>query len=166
MNQRLAAANQNLSIFNFVKKDPFKVSVNDQYQFDLQPEEAKNLDVISVAGEKYHVLENGQAYQLELLEMDYQNRQYTLRIDGVKYTVAIADYYERLVQQLGLATGKSQKINSVKAPMPGLVINILVQAGQAVQKDDPLMILEAMKMENVIKAAGEGVVKKINIENL
>lgn len=96
--------------------------------------------------------------------MDYQNRQYTLRIDGVKYTVAIADYYERLVQQLGLATGKSQKINSVKAPMPGLVINILVQAGQAVQKDDPLMILEAMKMENVIKAAGEGVVKKINIE--
>jgi biotin carboxyl carrier protein len=47
--------------------------------------------------------------------------------------------------------------------MPGLVLNILVSPGQAVQKGDPLIILEAMKMENVIKAAGEGHIKAINV---
>jgi biotin carboxyl carrier protein len=46
--------------------------------------------------------------------------------------------------------------------MPGLVIDILVKSGQSVQKNEPLLILEAMKMENVIKAAGDGIVKIIN----
>lgn len=110
----------------------------------------------------FHLLHGGQAYHIELLEADYANRTYTLRIDGAKYQVDIADYYERLVQQLGLTVGGSHKVNIVKAPMPGLVISILTEPGQTVQKGDPLLILEAMKMENVIKAAGEGVVKTIN----
>lgn len=63
--------------------------------------------------------------------------------------------------RLGLQAGGGQKINSVKAPMPGLVLEVSVAPGQAVQKGDTLLILEAMKMENVIKAAGEGVVKAI-----
>ena len=66
------------------------------------------------------------------------------------------------MQQLGLTVGGSHKVNIVKAPMPGLVISILVGQGQSVQKGDPLIILEAMKMENVIKASGEGVVKAVN----
>jgi biotin carboxyl carrier protein len=48
--------------------------------------------------------------------------------------------------------------------MPGLVISILVEEGQEVQKGDSLLILEAMKMENVIKAAGKGVVKSIKVQ--
>ena len=48
--------------------------------------------------------------------------------------------------------------------MPGLVLNILVSPGQMVQKGDPLLILEAMKMENVLKAAGEGQVKAVKVQ--
>ena len=48
--------------------------------------------------------------------------------------------------------------------MPGLIIDILVKEGQAIQKGDQLLILEAMKMENVIKAEGEGIVKSILTE--
>ena len=47
--------------------------------------------------------------------------------------------------------------------MPGLVLSILVEPGQAVQKGDVLLILEAMKMENVLKAAGDGTVKNIAV---
>lgn len=54
-------------------------------------------------------------------------------------------------------------MDNVKAPMPGLVLDILVEAGQSVNKGDNLLILEAMKMENIIKASGNGVVKNINI---
>jgi len=145
-----------------VKKEPFKISVNGQYKFDVQPDDARNLDMIPNNDQAYHLLHEGLAYHIELLEADYTNRTYTLRIDGAKYTVDIADYYDRLVHQLGLTVGGSHKLNIVKAPMPGLVISILAVPGQTVQKGDPLLILEAMKMENVIKAAGEGVVKMVN----
>lgn len=145
-----------------MKKEPFKISVNGQYEFSVQPEEARNLDIIPNNDQAFHLLHKDVAYHIELLEADYANRTYTLRIAGAKYTVNIADYYDRLVQQLGLTVGGSHKVNIVKAPMPGLVISILVGQGQSVQKGDPLIILEAMKMENVIKASGEGVVKAVN----
>ena len=48
--------------------------------------------------------------------------------------------------------------------MPGLVLDILVKVGDEVKKGDPLMILEAMKMENILKSASDGVIKKINVE--
>ncbi|MEM1216899.1 MAG: biotin/lipoyl-containing protein, partial [Bacteroidota bacterium] len=52
----------------------------------------------------------------------------------------------------------------VLAPMPGLILDVLVAAGQAVEKGTPLVILEAMKMENVLKAAGPGTVKAIAVQ--
>ena len=58
----------------------------------------------------------------------------------------------------------TQKVTDVKAPMPGLVLGVSVEIGQEVQKGDGLLILEAMKMENVIKSVGEGIVKAIHIE--
>jgi biotin carboxyl carrier protein len=48
--------------------------------------------------------------------------------------------------------------------MPGLVLNILVEAGQEVSKGDALLILEAMKMENVIKASGDGKVRSVKVK--
>ena len=65
---------------------------------------------------------------------------------------------------MGLSVGGSQKVNVVKAPMPGLVLQITATLGQDVQKGDTLLILEAMKMENVIKATGEGRVKSIAVQ--
>ena len=145
-----------------VKKEPFKIAVNDQYKFDVQPESALNLDLVEESEALFHLLDDEQAYRIELLEADYHNRSFLLKIDGTKYRVNISDYYERLVKKLGFSIGGAQKLNMVKAPMPGLVVQVLVEPGQAVQKGDPLLILEAMKMENVIKASGEGTVKKIN----
>ncbi|TNE51864.1 MAG: biotin/lipoyl-binding protein [Bacteroidetes bacterium] len=148
-----------------MKKEPFQLSVNDQFTFSIQPDEAKSLDLIQEGTDLLlHVLENGQGYQVEVLDIDYANRTYTLRIDGAKYEVKISDYYERLVKELGFSRGGSHKINLVKAPMPGLVIKVLATPGQTVQKGDALLILEAMKMENVIKAIGDGTVKSINIQ--
>ena len=68
------------------------------------------------------------------------------------------------MQKLGLSIGGSQKQNVVKAPMPGLVLSVMVEPGQVVSKGDPLLILEAMKMENVIKAIGDGTVKSVAVE--
>lgn len=112
----------------------------------------------------HHLLANGRAHRAELIEADYFAHTYTIKVDGTKYTIHISDQYERLIKQLGLTVGGSQKQNTVKAPMPGLVLNVMVSPGQAVHKGDTLLILEAMKMENVIKAVGDGVVKSVAVE--
>ena len=143
-------------------KEPFRLTVNGHHELDLLPEQAQSLDCIPDGDGRYHLLVDGQSYHIELTAADYPARQHTFRVNGNAYTVHIADQYERLVQQLGLSVGGSQKQNTVKAPMPGLVLSVLVEPGQAVSKGDPLLILEAMKMENVLKAVSDGTVKSVS----
>lgn len=144
--------------------DPFKISVNGQHEFDVTPEVAKSLDIVPDSDGRMHILHNGKSYHAELVAVDHPSRQFTFNINGVRFSVKIADQYDRLIQQLGLSAGSSQKANIVKAPMPGLVLNIIAEAGQMVSKGDPLIILEAMKMENVLKAASDGCVKSIHVQ--
>lgn len=143
---------------------PYKVSVNGQHEFDLLPTDAKNLDIVPDADGRFHILHEGKSYHAEVVEVIPTTRQFVLKINGVRFSVKVADHYDRLVEQLGLHTGSSHKANIVKAPMPGLVLNLIAEAGQTVSKGDPLLILEAMKMENVIKAAGDGKVKSIHVQ--
>jgi len=144
--------------------EPFSIAVNgSQYQFSSTPESAHELDMIPVGDGSFHLLRNGQSYHATLESADYKARLFTFRINGTLHSVKITDQYERLVHQMGLSTGSNKQINHLKAPMPGLVIQILALPGQEVQKGDPLLILEAMKMENVIKAVGTTKIKSVHI---
>ena len=147
-----------------MKSEPFRIDVNGHHELEILPEDAQNLDLIPDGDGKFHLLHNGKSFHAELVESDYAANQYVVKIDGARYTLKISDHYARLVQQLGLHVGGHQKMNAAKAPMPGLVLNIMVEPGQTVQKGDPLLILEAMKMENVIKAVGEGRVKAVKVQ--
>jgi len=69
-----------------------------------------------------------------------------------------------LLEKMGIANLETVQVNDLKAPMPGLILDILVTPGQTVKKGDQLLILEAMKMENVLKAPGDGVVASIEVE--
>ena len=147
------------------KNDPFQVSVNGgQHQFAIQPEAAKSLDIVADGDAGFHILSNGKSYRAELLAADFEERTMTIRVNGSQFTIHIADQYERLLKQLGLTVGGVQKMNTVKAPMPGLVLDILVAPGQAIAKGDPMLILEAMKMENVLKATADAVVKSVKVD--
>ena len=75
----------------------------------------------------------------------------------------VKDKYAELLEKMGMDMSLAGKVSELKAPMPGLVLDILVNEGDEVTADQPLMILEAMKMENVIKSPTDGVVKSINI---
>jgi biotin carboxyl carrier protein len=65
---------------------------------------------------------------------------------------------------MGLNNGSAGKMNSVKAPMPGLIIDLRVKEGDKVMPGDSLLILEAMKMENMIKASAESIVKSVKVK--
>ncbi len=125
-------------------------------------EDANNVDATQISDSKFHVLKNNQSYQVEIIESDFDSKTMTLEVNGNKYKIQIKDSYDQLVKKLGFASANNQKLKNIKAPMPGLIIDILVEPGQSIQKGDPLLILEAMKMENVLKAVGEGVVKAVS----
>jgi biotin carboxyl carrier protein len=145
-------------------KEPFNIQVNDRFQFEITPDQARALDVVPNGESAFHVLENGHAYQIQVIEANYAHRFFELSVNGHRFKLHITDYYERLIQQMGLNVVTTQKQNTIKAPMPGLVLEIAVVPEQIVQKGDTLVILEAMKMENVIKATHQGVVKSIQVE--
>jgi biotin carboxyl carrier protein len=143
--------------------EPFRLTVNDRHTFDIEPEQAAQLDVVPDGNSgHFHVLRDNRSWKVEVL--DVHDHVCTLRVDGRLFNIQLADRYERLVQQLGLTVGGSSKMNVLKAPMPGLVLQVAVEPGQTVQKGDTLVILEAMKMENVLKASGDGIIKSIYVQ--
>ncbi|MCS6929958.1 MAG: biotin/lipoyl-binding protein [Saprospiraceae bacterium] len=147
------------------KNEPFQISVNNQYQLEVLPAEAMALDVVADGKDAFHVLKDGRAFRIEVVSAHYEERRFVFRIDGNLYNVYIADFYARLLQQLGMHARGSYRSNTIKAPMPGLVLQVLVQPGQSVKKGEPVLILEAMKMENVLKATSEGIVKEVAVHN-
>ncbi|MEM6317210.1 MAG: biotin/lipoyl-containing protein [Bacteroidota bacterium] len=140
----------------------YNVIIGDQ-NFTVSADEVADLDVVQTTEEQFHLLADGKAYQAELLSADFNAKQMTILVNGNKYDLQLEDKFDQLVKQMGLASGNTQKLSNVKAPMPGLVLDILVEPDQAVAKGDALLILEAMKMENVLKAEGDGVVKSIEV---
>ncbi|MFT2007345.1 biotin/lipoyl-containing protein [Pontibacter sp. 13R65] len=122
-----------------------------------------NWDISPIGPNTFHILKDNKSYTAELVEADYQAKTFILKINGVVQTVSVKDQFDLLLDKMGMANTNAQKINDVKAPMPGLILEIKVQPGQEVKKGDPIMILEAMKMENILKSPGDGVVKEVKV---
>ncbi len=142
----------------------YKISVNNQFEFNPNQKRLDNFDFIQDSDGTFHVLENGQSYKVMVEQVNYAEKTFSFRINGSIYEVKLEDQFDQLVNKMGLNAVKSKKINAIKAPMPGLVLDVLVEVGQEVVKGDSICILEAMKMENVIKSIGDGTVKDIRVE--
>lgn len=140
----------------------FKTTVNDQFVF--HSDDLESLDLIPIDATNFHILKNGQAFRAEVVATDFINKLFTIKINGNAYDIKLEDQYDLLIEKLGLAKYVAHKVKDIKAPMPGLVIAVNVEVGQAVQRGDALLILEAMKMENVLKSPGDGVVKAVHTE--
>jgi biotin carboxyl carrier protein len=140
-----------------------KVSVNeDQFEFtNLNPDE---LDIVKAQEGFYHILYNNKSFLTEVLSVDYVEKTFVIKVNGDTFSLKISDEYEQLVEKLGLSVNQEEVTTDIVAPMPGLILKILVSPGQEIIKGDHLLILEAMKMENVIKSEGAGVVKSIEIK--
>ena len=83
-------------------------------------------------------------------------------IDGRRITVAVRDETAQLLERFGLDTGTDAAEREIHAPMPGLVLQVLVEAGQEVAAGDGLVVLEAMKMENELRAPAAGTVAAVH----
>lgn len=121
------------------------------------------LDQGKIDDRKYHLILENKSYNIELVSIDKVKKLVSLKINNNPYQINVKDKFDLLLSQLGMSDMASKKIKDLKAPMPGLVVDILVEPGQEVKEGDSLLILEAMKMENSLKSPVDGVVKAINV---
>lgn len=121
-------------------------------------------DIIKIRDDVYHLLKDNVSFNLEIVKHIPEEKKMVVKINNTSYTLDIKDKYDDLLHSLGLDSLAAKKVNDIKAPMPGMVLNILVTEGQEVKKGDPLIVLEAMKMENILKSPTDGVIKKIAIK--
>jgi len=120
-------------------------------------------DVAEITNGYFHILYQNKSYRAEIVSTDSATRTSTIKINGQSYTVALKGKFDLLLEKMGMNAAAGAKINNIKAPMPGLIINLKVKAGDIVKAGDQLVILEAMKMENIIKSPGEGTVKNVKV---
>jgi biotin carboxyl carrier protein len=142
------------------------------FQFPLQVQgqqvrvgdEPLAIDVKRINERLYHVIYQNQSYDVFIQRIDPEAREATISINGKRSTVRLQTRIEKLLKELGLEAAMTKKLDKLKAPMPGMIHSLKITEGQTVKKGDPLLILEAMKMENVIKSPGDGTVIQIHVD--
>ena len=122
------------------------------------------LDISQNETKLYNIIESNKSYNAEVIKADYENKRFKIRVNGHNFNVSIKDKNDELLEKLGMQKSAVFNLKEVKAPMPGLIIDIKVKEGMPVKAGEPLMILEAMKMENIIKSPAEGTVKLIKVK--
>ena len=135
----------------------------DKEKFILSPEDIASLDIVPIGNQQFHALRHNRSYKIKILNTDFANKTMTIEVNGNSYAMVLADEYDQMVDKMGLLSTKTHKINNIKAPMPGLIIDVMAKVGQKVEAGTPLIVLSAMKMENIITSPGEGVVKNIEV---
>ena len=147
-----------------------------RYYASTQGSEELIIDILN----KEEVIANGSSYQIDRIK----NGLYEVSVEGETHRVLIVKREgnttrvmingrlcdvqtetegEKLIKQLGLDKVRKKKLKDLKAPMPGLVLKVMVEEGQQVAKGDALLVLEAMKMENLIKAADDATIGGVSI---
>lgn len=142
----------------------FKVNVNKSFDFDISETDSSNLDSIKTSANEYHVLHDNSSYKAEITTSDFNEKLFQVKVNKNTYNINIYNELDSLIKKMGFEVGSLKIVNDIKAPMPGLILEINVKVGQEVKEDDPLLILEAMKMENVLASPRDGVIKSISVE--
>ncbi len=142
----------------------FKVVVNGEMEFFFTKEEIESLDIQQHSPNSYHVIRKQKSYKTQLLHPDFLAKSYTLKINSHSYEVKVFNELDLLIEDMGLSLAAAHVVNDIKAPMPGLILDVQVKEGDEVKEGDYLLVLEAMKMENTLSAPRDGVVKSVSIK--
>ncbi|MDZ4716556.1 MAG: acetyl-CoA carboxylase biotin carboxyl carrier protein subunit [Cytophagales bacterium] len=149
----------------------YKAQINERsYEFTAEDDallvngDPLTWDLTALDNGQYHIRFNNKSFPAEVVNIDRTTKTVDIKVRGRKYSIQLRDKIDLLMEKMGMNAGAMGKVNVIKAPMPGLIIDLRVSAGDEVQSGDSLLILEAMKMENIIKAPGGGTVKAVKVK--
>jgi len=129
--------------------------------FDISKPSVDAADIVKIADGQYHMIRDSQTVQGLISEVDSTGKKIRIELDGETFLVDIKDELDQMLEKMGFNEVAAKRIHDLKAPMPGLVLQINIQEGQQVKEGEKILILEAMKMENSILIQSDAVIKKI-----
>jgi acetyl/propionyl-CoA carboxylase alpha subunit len=151
----------------------YKITVNTKFNYSVEPVpdnksgkingKAETWDAIKIKEGLFHIIKDNKSYTADVVKADYAEKSFVISVNGTHYRLAVKDKFDELLKSLGMDILADKKINHILAPMPGLVIDVSVKEGASIKKGDPLIVLEAMKMENILKSPVDGIIKKVNV---
>lgn len=140
----------------------YQLTVNMANVYNPTASEITAFDAIEVTPSQFHILKDSQPYKAEIINADFFAKNYTVKVNGNLYNVTVSNLLDKLIKEMGFEVGASKQVNVIKAPMPGLILEMSVSVGQEVKENDCLLILEAMKMENSFLSPRAGIIKSIS----
>ena len=140
-----------------------QVKINDKFLFTAPELALQQFNFVHLHHGHYHCLYQNKSYNLELIDHDLQAKALVVKVNGHILYATGRDRFDILLEKMGITTTSQQRHSLLKAPMPGLVLDIKVEAGQEVKKGDTLLVLEAMKMENSLKSPHDGQILSVEV---
>lgn len=131
---------------------------------ELTQKQKDSLEILEHTDKSIIFLYKSHRYNAQIIESDDELKNVKLRINNQIVDLSMQDDLDQLIDKMGLVEVDDENSGEVISPMPGLVLDIMVSEGDRVEKGDSLLVLEAMKMENLIQSPADGVVSKINCE--
>jgi biotin carboxyl carrier protein len=119
---------------------------------------------LAVDGRFMHLLKDSKNFSAEIISVDRDNRTVSILLNGKPIQLNVSTRLDELIERMGFSDSTSRKIAELKAPMPGLVLSVIAEEGQTIRKGEAILVLEAMKMENIIKASADVVIKQVKIK--
>ncbi len=138
-----------------VKSNDFDIAVNEEV--------LQSADVIRISENEYNLIYQNRSVNVQLRKLEYAGKYVELELDGETFKVEIRDELDQMLEKMGFNNTVGKHIRDVKAPMPGLVVELSVKEGQALKEGERILILSAMKMENSILLQTDGIIKKIHV---
>lgn len=112
----------------------------------------------------WNIVLHGKLIPVIVVGYDAETHVLDMRVNGKRTHVTLTSRADSLRKVIGADLKANRFLADLKAPMPGLIKALYIEAGATLKKGDPILVLEAMKMENVLKAAADTVVKEVVVE--
>jgi acetyl/propionyl-CoA carboxylase alpha subunit len=141
----------------------WKVKCN-EFIFLIDEAQLSDKSVVQISATEFNCIKDSRSVNALVLEEDSSNKKIRVEVEGEVYEVEIKNELDQMLDEMGFSTATAKIIKEIKAPMPGLVLEVAVTEGQEVKEAGKLLILGAMKMENIITLQASAKIKRIAVK--
>jgi acetyl/propionyl-CoA carboxylase alpha subunit len=120
------------------------------FSFNFTESGLDNFDLIKRSPVEFHLIKDHRSINARLVETDITGKKLKIEVVGEIFDIEIKDELDQLLEMMKLGSASNKQVKEIRAPMPGLVLEIAITNGQEVNEGDKILILQAMKMENII----------------
>lgn len=135
-----------------------------EFEFTFTDDQIAAADFLKKSATAFNLIAGNRSVNAVITDNEHSEKKLSVEVDGEIFQIEIKEELDQMMEKMGFGLSSNKHIKEIKAPMPGLVLQIAVAEGQEVAEGDKILILEAMKMENSILIHAAAKIKKIMVK--